>query len=128
MTSGSPDGAYDNCYHPGYTSYCDFNGTSGRNLCFWSPGLYGSINWGNCRNHDESFANRSGGLVRLYYSPNDQGAYACVNNGWYSNDLNKDVYTFNNGNGAGKGQEIWENVASDHWYTGGCVKPLPEDG
>lgn len=90
--------AADNCISDfGTGVYCVFRGTYGQNLCW---GAVGSIpNWNvgsgyDCRNQDESFANESGGPVRLYYSPNYQGAWACVNSGWFSNDLNKDVYTF----------------------------------
>lgn len=128
----TPDGAYDNCVS---SVYCSFNATSGGDECLEgglvNPNPY---NWPSaCRNHDESFANRVGGAVRLWYSPNKEGAWACVNNGWYSNNLNQDVYTFNNGGSgdAGYGQEIWENVASSAGagLNGGpCSNPLPEDG
>jgi hypothetical protein len=126
-----PDGAYANCTGEYADIYCDFVGTNGNDECFGIS--LSQPNWGNydCRNLDESFANRDGEgiLVRLYYSPNYQGAWACVNDGWYSNDLNKDVYTFNNGAGdAGYGQEIWDNVASSYEADGTCGNPLPEDG
>lgn len=126
MTSALPDQAYDNCLDG---AYCDYNGTNGKDKCFTET-IGAPINWSAaCRNHDESFANHNiGGLVRLYYSPDLKGAWACVNNGWYSNNLNKDVYTFNNGSGPGHGQEIWKNIASSEALTGGCRHPLPEDG
>lgn len=120
-----PNGALDNCI---FGAYCDFSRTSGAHNCEdW--GLDGPLNWAEqCRNHDESFANKIGGPVRLYYSPDEEGAWACVSNGWYSNDLNKDAYTFDNGSGSGAGQEIWENIASSDAAHGRCTHPLPEDG
>jgi hypothetical protein len=120
-----PAGALANC---GSETLCSYNGLSGANVCLdvWLPEP--DANWGSCRNKDESFAYRAGGLVRLYFSPNYQGAYACVNDEWYSNNLNKAAYTFNNGGGAGAGQEIWENIASSKPGSGSCANPLPEDG
>jgi hypothetical protein len=126
-------GAADNCLNEqpggGEGLFCDFSETSGNDLCFVADS--GISNWGvyGCRNIDESFANETGGLMRLYYSPDHHGAWACVNNGWYSNDMNKDIYTFDNGSGdAGYGQEIWDNVASNTTASGSCSNPLPEDG
>jgi|HubBroStandDraft_6_1064221.scaffolds.fasta_scaffold435373_2 hypothetical protein len=127
------DGAYDQCRTEvvdGVWSYCAYKETDGRDLCV--SGVDDLPNWNElgCRNLDESMANVSGFPVRVYYEPNWQGAWACLNNGWYSNDLNKDVYTFSSGKGdAGYGQEIWENIASSAQATGGsCSNPLPEDG
>jgi len=120
-----PRGAYDNCTQG---LYCSFNGTNGTSMCLEAGGA-GVDNWPSaCRNQDESFANRVTTLVRLYFGPNETGPWACVDNGWYSNDLNKDVYTFNNGSGTGLGDEIWENVASSDAAVGSCKNPLPEDG
>jgi hypothetical protein len=127
-----PDQAYDNCTGEYADIYCDYIETDGNDRCFAIE--VSQPNWGNydCRNLDESFANRDGEgvLVRLYYSPNYKGAWACVNNGWYSNNLNKDVYTFNNGGSSapGHGQEIWDNIASSYVGDGTCSNPLPEDG
>lgn len=120
------NGAADNCYS-GF--YCNFKQTDGNGFCFDSDEAISNWNAAGCRNIDESFSNRLGELVRLYYSPNYQGAWACVDNGWYSNNMNKDVYTFDNGSGdAGYGQEIWDNVASSKPAGGSCSNPLPEDG
>lgn len=72
-----------------------------------------TANWANygCRNVDEAFANLLSVAVRLYYSPNEKGAWVCVPAGWTSSDLYG--YTFNNGSGdAGYGQLIFNNVAS----------------
>jgi len=127
--TATPDGAYNNCFS---SLYCSFNSTNGNNECL-EGGLVNPVNWPSaCRNHDESFANIVSGLVRVYYSPNEKGAWACIPNGWYSNNLNKSAYTFDNGSGdAGYGQEIWENIASSAGggLNGGkCSNPLPEDG
>jgi hypothetical protein len=119
-----PFQAYDDCSP---TFWCTYNTTHGGSFCLSSPGNVS--NWGNygCRNEDESFANRTNGGVRLYYSPNYKGPWACVNRGWYSNNLNKDVYLFYNGSGTGHLREIWKNVASSS-VGSRCTNPLPEDG
>jgi hypothetical protein len=137
----TPDGAYNNCFAGFYCDWATTDGSGGANAaCILA---YASIsNWGadgnSCRNIDESFANRVGaglpdndGLVRLYYLPNYEGAWACVDNGWFSNNLNQQAYNFDNGpsGDAGSGQEIYDNVASsqvDSYST--CSNPLPEDG
>jgi len=130
----SGPGAYNACWDIevyGVRGYCGFKGLDGADVCVDEVTALPNWNELDCRNLDESFANVSGDPVRVYYSPNFEGAWACVNSGWYSNDLNKDVYTFNNGgNGdAGYGQEIWENIASSAQASGGtCGNPLPEDG
>lgn len=117
--------AYDDCSS---AFWCTYNTTNGGSYCLSSQGNVS--NWGNygCRNEDESFANRTSGGVRLYYSPDYGGAWACVNPGWYSNNLNKNVYLFYNGSGlSGYHQEIWKNVASSG-VGSKCTNPLPEDG
>jgi len=130
-----PAGVYDNCLY-GYLidgGYCVYSSSR------YYPCMavnYSVLNWGSCRNKDEAFADiedAAGGCcaVRLYYSPDWQGAWACVDIGWYSNDLNQEAYTFDNGPGRlGYGQEIWENVASSQIVEGTskCSNPLPEDG
>jgi hypothetical protein len=135
-TNTDGPGAYDQCRTEvvdGVWGYCSYNGLDGTDLCV--SGVDDLPNWDElgmgCRNEDESFANVSGFPVRLYYSPNFQGAWACVNTGWYSNNLNKDIYTFDNGGSgdAGYGQEIWKNIASSTQASSGkCTNPLPEDG
>lgn len=75
-----------------------------------------TANWGNygCRNVDESFSNILSVAVRLYYSPNEQGAWVCIPAGWTSpKNSGLSNYWFNNGpNAPGYGQGIWNNVAS----------------
>lgn len=120
-----PHQAYDNC-RSGY--WCDYASTSGSKLCQEQSGTVRY--WSNfgCRNVDESFANRTSGLVRLYYSPNLKGPWVCVDSGWYSNNLNNGAYKFNNGSGTGYGEKIINNVASSSTALGTCTNPLPEDG
>jgi hypothetical protein len=121
LKTASPDQAYDNCTS-GY--YCDYAGTNGSDLC-----LEASVslpNWGDygCRNVDESFANRTSGLVRLYYSPDYQGAWVCIDASKYSNNLAP--YTFNNGSSsAGYGAPLENDVASSSTASGNCTNPLP---
>lgn len=119
-----PDtGAYTNCQRG---LWCDYIGTSGRYECIYSSG---TTNWSNtffqCRNLDESFANRTSGLVRLYYSPNEQGAWVCIDASKYENNLSG--FVFNNENKAetaGYGQPIKDNVASSEAASGNCSNPL----
>jgi hypothetical protein len=75
-----------------------------------------TANWGNygCRNVDESFGNLLSVAVRLYYSPDEQGAWVCIPAGWISpKNSGLSGYYFNNGpNAPGYEQYIWNNVAS----------------
>lgn len=118
----TPDGAYDSCPSG---DYCDFRSTGGEPLpaCLYSNAEVS--NWASCRNHDESFANRTSGLVRLYYSPGLQGAWVCIDASKYSNNLAG--YVFNNG-GTGKagfGYTLENDVASSSTASGNCSNPLP---
>jgi hypothetical protein len=123
-SSAKPDtGAYTNCQSG---LWCDYIGTNGTYECIYSAG---STNWANtlfqCRNLDESFANRTSGLVRLYYSPNEQGAWACINASKYENNLAG--FTFNNeskANTPGYGKPIEDDVASSEVASGNCSNPL----
>jgi hypothetical protein len=116
-----PDQAYDNC-PSGY--YCDYVGTDGSTYCLILNGGDDSWQDAGCRNVDESFANRTSGLVRLYYSPNLQGAWVCINPGAYSNNLAG--YVFNNGpDRAGYGAPLENDVASSSVASGDCGNPLP---
>jgi hypothetical protein len=116
------DGAYDSCPSG---DYCDFTSTGGTPLpaCIYDNTEIS--NWEGCRNHDESFANRTSGLVRLYYSPGLQGAWVCINSGAYQNNLAG--FTFNNGGTAkaGFGKPIENDVASSSTASGSCSNPLP---
>jgi hypothetical protein len=123
-SAAQPDsGAYNNCTGG---LWCDYSGTNGTLECIYSAG---STNWANklfeCRNSDESFANRTSGLVRLYFSPNQKGAWVCINASKYDNNLAG--FKFNNensGNTAGYGQPIEDNVASSQVAGGSCSNPL----
>lgn len=121
-----PEGAYTNCQSG---LYCDYSGTDGNDTC-----IYGAVttNWSNdffqCRNSDESFANRLSGLIRLYYSPGEAGAWVCIDASKYDNNFSSPKYTFNNegtGNTAGYGKPIVNNVASSEVASGSCSNPLP---
>jgi hypothetical protein len=116
-----PDQAYDNC-HTGY--YCDYVGTSGSDTCLVDNATDDSWQAAGCRNVDESFANRTSGLVRLYYSPDLGGAWVCIDASKYSNNLAG--YVFNNGSGkAGYGAALENDVASSSTASGNCSNPLP---
>ena len=83
-------------------------------------------NWGGCRNQDESLFVNATQIVRIYYSPNYRGAWACLPA--YNNyqDVNHSNQTFNNGSGdPGYGQQVWLNVASSKFGTGSCSNPMP---
>jgi hypothetical protein len=116
------DGAYDNCPSG---DYCDFTSTGGEPLpaCLYDNAEVS--NWEACRNADESFANRTSGVVRLYYSPGLKGAWVCLNSGAYQNNLAG--FTFNNGGTAkaGFGKPIENDVASSSTASGSCSNPLP---
>jgi Peptidase inhibitor family I36 len=115
-----PAGAYNNC-SSGY--FCDFIYTNGNHECFKSSNTQNRWSDFGCRNVDESLANRTSGLVRLYYSPNKAGAWVCLDSGFYSNNLSP--YTFDNGQGrAGYGYPVNNDVASSEVGTGSCSNPL----
>jgi Peptidase inhibitor family I36 len=127
--NATPKGAFDNC--PQHY-WCLYSGLNGNPLCWSSLATVRYLSDYDCRNLDDSFANRTGGLVRMYYSPNLQGDWVCVNSGWYSNALYNEFYVFNNGpigNAQyGTGQSIYLNVASIEVGSGKCSNPLPEEG
>jgi Peptidase inhibitor family I36 len=121
--TAGPDQAYDKCPR-GY--YCDYVGTRGSRYCFLTNRTDSSWQAAGCRNADESFANRTSGLVRLYYSPDLKGDWVCINPGAYSNNLAG--YVFNNGPdkpGYGNGARLENNVASSSVGFGHCSNPLP---
>jgi hypothetical protein len=118
--SASPDQAYDNCAS-GY--YCDYVGTDGSDICLLDNATDRYWSDAGCRNVDESFANRTSGLVRLYYSPDLGGAWVCIDASKYSNNLSG--YVFNNGSGkAGYGASLENDVASSSTASGSCSNPL----
>jgi Peptidase inhibitor family I36 len=127
-TAAIPQGAYTNCPNK---YWCLYSGLSGSGLCWHSLATVRYLSDYFCRNEDASFANRTPGLIRLYYSPNLSGDWVCVNSGWYSNNLFNDFYKFNNGTSGtagGAGELIWMNVASVEVASGKCSNPLPEEG
>lgn len=128
--SDLPFQAYDHCAQ---YNYCDYNGTDGALKCIQTDQAIND--WGSCANLDESFANRmTVHGVRVYFSAGYGGAWACVNPGWYANNLDISAYIFNNGSGLpGYGQRILRNVHSSKpvlssQNNGLCTNPLPEDG
>jgi len=85
-----------------------------------------SPNWGSCRNQDEGLYEWRYSIVRIYYSPNYAGAWACLPAFEAYFDLNQSDETFDNGAGRpGYGQQVWENVASSAFGTGSCSNPMP---
>ncbi len=110
-------------------NYYDFSNSS--TLCFQAGPSPSSVNWSSegCRNVDEYFADElpDSDAIRLYYSPNEDGAWVCVPNGFgATNSGNLSGYTFNNGPGdAGYGQSIENNVASSKVADGNnCSNPI----
>ena len=83
-------------------------------------------NWGSCRNQDEGLQEWRNQIVRIYYSPNYAGAWACLPAFEAYFNLNHANQTFNNGPGRpGYGQQVWLNVASSQFGTGTCSNPMP---
>ncbi len=83
-------------------------------------------NWGTCRNQDEGLLEWKGVIVRIYYSTNYAGAWACLPAWEAYFNLNHANQTFNNGSGRpGYGQQVWKNVASSAFGTGSCSNPMP---
>jgi Peptidase inhibitor family I36 len=125
----TPKGAFDNCPQD---YWCLYSGLNGNPLCWSSLATVRYLSDYDCRNLDVSFANRTGGLVRMYYSPNLKGDWVCVNSGWYSNALYNEFYVFNNGpigNAQyGTGQSIYLNVASIEVGSGEMLEPAARGG
>jgi hypothetical protein len=63
------------------------------------------------------------GYVNLFWGPNYTGAYACISPGdfWVQSGhwagSNGPPVTFSRGSGPGKGESIWNNVASIQWVS-----------
>jgi hypothetical protein len=117
-------GAYVNCPSG---DFCEFTSTNGNGTDCTSVSsahpLYFSLWIGDQLCGFESFANRDGYIVRLYYNNNQRGAWVCVPNGYYNNDPSS--VTFNNGSGdPGYGQSIYNNVQSGEVGSGNCSNGL----
>jgi hypothetical protein len=113
---------------PPLQRFFDYSTTNQGTLCAEIQGTNGSsVNWSNygCRNVDESFANGATVAVRIYFSPNEGGAWTCLPAGGSWNNLDNSKYTFNSGSGAGAGQKVENNVASSQFATSNnCTKPM----
>lgn len=116
----SLDGAYTNCSNG---DFCDFAGDNGNRECLFTP--ITDRNWGSCINADESVANRTPGLIRLYYDTGLNGAWVCIDSSKYSNNLS--AYTFDNGgtDSDGYGYPVVNDVGSSESAPGNCTNPLP---
>jgi hypothetical protein len=119
----SPDGAFTNCPNGDWCIFTGLDGTGSR--------LAHSTTWPHMpvfRSTDESFANRTSGLVRFYYHPSYGGAYVCVDSGAYANDAY--YYAFYEGGtgvstATGIGITVYREIASVGVARGGCSNPLP---
>jgi hypothetical protein len=112
--------------------FYDYAATGYKSECFAVDGGGADVNWSTygCRNVDESIDNQASingasFIVRLYYSPNEGGAWTCVPVGEEIGNLNNKKYTFNSGSGPGAGDMVWNNVASSAASdTGSCTNPI----
>ncbi len=119
------DGAYTNCPAG---DWCIFKGLNGTGARLAHPGNWPVTYKVAFRNTDESFANRTSGLVRFYYSINYQGGYICVNSGGYANDAA--YYAFyetgsSPNTSTGSGITVFQQIASIGVARGNCGNPLP---
>ena len=111
--------------NPNPGRFDDWSSTGASNLCFSTTG--GTFNWSTfgCRNIDKAIGNGLSVAIRLYFSPNEAGAWTCVPVGLEINNLNSTKYTFNSGTGAGAGEKIYNNVASSAASTAdNCTNPI----
>lgn len=123
--SAKLDGAYNNCPNGDWCIFSGLNGTGGRlaHSGNWPVTYYVAF-----RDKDESFANRTSGLVRFYYSLHYKGAYVCLNRGAYANDAA--YYAFYEtgstpNTGSGSGITVFQQIASIGVAKGNCGNPLP---
>jgi hypothetical protein len=118
-----PRGAYVNC---AAGVWCDFTATNGNGRVDFSS-LTQVLLGGGVAKADESFANRTSGLVRLYYLTYNRGDWVCIDASAYANSLVG--WTFNNGPAGaanGQGLPILRGVASIEVGPGqACTNPLP---
>ncbi len=117
------NGAYDNCPNGDWCIFTGPNGTGGR---LAHAGDSSSI--GDFRSKDQSFANRTSGLVRFYYHPSYGGARVCLNHGQYANYAY--YYAFYLPGGAtstasGQGITTFQEIASVLVGGGNCGNALP---
>jgi hypothetical protein len=121
-TSAVPEaGAYTRCPTNNWCIFTNVNGTGPR---LASSGSAATLSR-TFDNEDVSFANRSAGLVRLYYHADFKGDWVCVNASKYSNYLGP--YKFNNGPhkaSDGYGESILKEVASVAVAPGKCSNPI----
>jgi Peptidase inhibitor family I36 len=117
-----PRGAYLNC-RAGL--WCDFTAPGGAGNVAFGSGTQPSL--GGLSHADQSFANRTSGLVRLYYLPYLKGDWVCIDASKYANSLAG--FTFNNGPAGaanGHGLPILRGVSSIQVSPGqSCTNPLP---
>jgi Peptidase inhibitor family I36 len=117
-----PRGAYVNC-RAGL--WCSFTAPGGAGNVAFGSGTQPSL--GGLSHSDESFANRTSGLVRLYYLPYLKGDWVCIDASAYANSLAG--WTFNNGPAGaanGHGLPILHGVSSVQAGPGqACTNPLP---
>lgn len=102
-------------------NFCDYILPNYGGTCYSTPESQTSL--AGCRNRDESIANGSADVVRMFYSPNFAGAWVCINPG--TQFANLSGYRFNNGpHRAGYGSPVEDDVASIQFGTGRCGNPL----
>jgi hypothetical protein len=118
-----PDGAYTNCT-PG--DWCLFTGQNGGGQSLQTPDSRGVLG-STFDKADLSFANRTNGLVRMYFEPNGGGAWACVDATKYRDVFQSLPDRFNNGSTADAGymDDIQVNIQSVNVASGTCDHALP---
>jgi hypothetical protein len=108
---------------PALSYFYVYGGTGYGDLCVRLVAASGGAGTGNsfnlsdygCRNADESIDNASPTAVRLYYSPNDGGAWTCIPANKEFSNLNQSDYLFNSAptsSTPGYKSQVWLNVAS----------------
>ena len=79
------------------------------------------------RSVDASFYNNSLYSVRLYYSPNEKGAWVCIKSNTTISNINSS-YVFDNGSGdPGYHSPLRNDVASSNMTIQTCTNPIPGD-
>src|SRR5215469_7893963 len=116
----NPQGAQA-AVHCSSGNFCDYILPNYGGLCYSTPETQTSL--AGCRNRDESIANGSRDLVRMFFSPNLAGAWVCINPG--TQFANLFGLRFNNGpNRPGYGFPVEDDVASIQFASGLCGNPL----
>lgn len=112
-SSARPDATLDGCPSG---DLCIYHDTNFVDLCNASSAS--KQNYVACRNVDESVVNNmSSGKARLYYSPNQGGAWICIDAGSVINVASS--FIFDQGSGlAGYGATLNNDVASLEEVTG----------